>query len=84
MCLCPGEAMVVAQSLAFLATDSASLLMALTASQLHSSPSLFNPPSSPDKPPHPLLTTHMDTATATMPNRGAGNLAVTPGIYTYA
>ncbi|KAL0035579.1 hypothetical protein WJX79_000184 [Trebouxia sp. C0005] len=73
-CFTLGEAMVVAQSLAFLATDSASLLMALTASSLHSSPSLFNPPSSPDKPPHPLLTAQMDTVTATMPNRGAGGL----------
>ncbi len=73
VCVSPGEAMVVVQSLAFLATDSGSLLMALTASHLHSSPSLFNPPSSPDKSPHPLLTAQMDTVSATMPNRGAGN-----------
>ncbi len=73
VCVSPGEAMVVAQSLAFLATDSSSLLMALTASHLNSSPSLFNPPSSPDKSPHPLLTAQMDTVSATMPNRGAGN-----------
>lgn len=67
--------MVVAQSLAFLATDSASLLMALTASHLHSSPSLFNPPSSPARSPHPLLMAELDIASATKTNKAAGESA---------
>ena len=67
--------MVVAQSLAFLATDSTALLTALAASNLHSSPSLFNPPSSPDRSPHPLLRAQQEVETATMPLKSMGEHA---------
>lgn len=52
--------MVVAQSLALLLVDTAMLLAALTAAQLHNSPSLFNPPATPDREPHPLLRAQTD------------------------
>lgn len=61
--------MVIAQSLALLATDTAMLTLALMASHVHNSPSLFNPPTSPDRQPHPLVRAQMETELASMPNR---------------
>ena len=60
--------MVIAQSLVLLATDTAMLVLALMASHVHNSPSLFNSPASPDRQPHPLVS-QMETELASMPNR---------------
>ena len=67
-----GEAMVVAQSLALLATDSVSFLMALGASQLHSSPTMFNPPLTPEPTPHPLLRDPTEVDIVTLPSKILG------------
>ena len=72
MLWCSGEAAVVAQSLALLATDSVSFLVALSASQLHSSPTMFNPPSTPEPTSHPLLRNPADMDIVTLPNKILG------------
>ena len=63
---------MVAQSLALLATDSVTFLMALGASQLHSSPTMFNPPSTPEPTSHPLLRNPADMDVVTLPNKILG------------
>ena len=64
--------MVVSQGLGLLITDSASFLMALSASQLHSSPTMFNPPSTPQRTPHPLLKTELDMNMSSLAQKVVG------------
>lgn len=67
-----GEGMVVSQSLGLLITDSVSFLMALSASQLHSSPTMFNPPSTPQRTPHPLLKSELDMNMSSLAQKVVG------------
>ena len=67
-----GEGMVVSQSLGLLITDSISFLMALSASQLHSSPTMFNPPSTPQRTPHPLLRAELDMNMSSLAQKVVG------------
>lgn len=67
-----GEGMVVSQSLGLLITDSISFLTALSASQLHSSPTMFNPPSTPQRTPHPLLRAELDVNMSSLAQKVVG------------
>ena len=64
--------MVVSQSLSLLMTDSVSFLMALSASKLHSSPTMFNPPSTPQPTPHPLVQAELDRDVASLAQKVVG------------
>ena len=77
LCKTAGEGMVVSQSLGLLITDSISFLTALSASQLHSSPTMFNPPSTPQRTPHPLLRAELDVNTSSLAQRVAGQFVHT-------
>lgn len=64
--------MVVSQSLSLLITDSISFVTALSASQLHSSPTMFNPPSTPQRTPHPLLRAELDMDKSSLAQKVVG------------
>ena len=70
--LTSGESMVVSQSLGLLITDSISFVTALSASQLHSSPTMFNPPSTPQRTPHPLLRAELDMEKSSLAQKVVG------------